>query len=81
MATQNVCFYNKHGFCKYSDKCRNYHENKKCEKTKCEIKKCTLRHPQIWVYLAPAKGQIRDNYLNYHNYHELSKLSKEKKWK
>ena len=47
MATQNVCFYNKYGFCKYSEKCRNYHENKKCEKTKCEIKKCTLRHPQI----------------------------------
>ena len=46
MATQNVCFFNKHGFCKYLETCRNYHENKKCEKTMCEIKNCTLRHPK-----------------------------------
>ena len=46
MATQNVFFFNKHGFCKYLETCRNYHENKKCEKPMYEIKKCTLRHPK-----------------------------------
>ena len=47
MAAQIVCFHNKHGFCKYLDKCRNYHENKNCEKMNCEIKECPLRHPRI----------------------------------
>ena len=50
MATQSVCFFNKHGFCKYLEKCRNYHENKSCEKSMCEIKKCPLRHPKICKY-------------------------------
>ena len=47
MATQNICFFNKHGFCKYLENCRNYHENKKCEKLNCEIRECQLRHPEI----------------------------------
>ena len=47
MAAPNVCFFNKHGFCKYLDKCRNYHENENCEKINCEIRECPLRHPQI----------------------------------
>ena len=47
MATQNICFFNKYGFCKYLENCRNYHENKKCEKSNCEIRECQLRHPKI----------------------------------
>ena len=47
MATQNTCFFNKYGFCKYLDKCRRYHENKKCEKLDCEIRDCPLRHPKV----------------------------------
>ena len=40
MAAQNVCFFNKYGFCKY-------HEKELCEKSDCEIRKCSLRHPRI----------------------------------
>ena len=47
MATQNICFYNKYGFCKYLEKCRKYHENKRCEKLGCEIRDCPLRHPKV----------------------------------
>ena len=47
MATQNICFFNKYGFCKYLENCRNYHENKKCEKSNCEIRECQLKHPKI----------------------------------
>ena len=47
MATQNTCFFNKYGFCKYLEKCRRYHENKKCEKLDCEIRDCPLRHPKV----------------------------------
>ena len=47
MAAQNICFYNKYGFCKYLEKCRKYHENEKCENVNCEIRECPLRHPQV----------------------------------
>ena len=47
MAAQNVCFFNKYGFCKYSERCRKYHENEICEKFDCEIRECHLRHPKI----------------------------------
>ena len=47
MAAQNVCFFNKYGFCKYSDKCRKYHEKELCEKSNCEIRECSFRHPRI----------------------------------
>ena len=47
MATQNICFYNKYGFCKYLETCRKYHENKKCENSYCEIRDCPLRHPKV----------------------------------
>ena len=46
MAAQIVCFFNKHGFCKYLEKCQNIHENRKCEKNNCEIRNCPLRHPK-----------------------------------
>ena len=47
MAAQNVCFFNKYGFCKYSERCRKYHENEICEKFDCEIRECHLRHPKV----------------------------------
>ena len=50
MATQNVCFYNKYGYCKYADKCRKLHEKETCEKSNCEITECKLRHPIMCKY-------------------------------
>ena len=50
MATHNICFYNKYGFCKYLEKCRKSHENEKCENLNCEIRECPLRHPKICTF-------------------------------
>ena len=49
MAAQ-TCFFNKYGFCKYSDSCRKYHEKRICEKLDCEIRDCHLRHPKVCKY-------------------------------
>ena len=51
MAAQNVCFFNKYGFCKFLEKCRNFHEKVVCEKSNCEIRECNLRHPRTCRYL------------------------------
>ena len=46
MATQNVCSWNKYGFCKHREYCRKYHEKKLCENQTCDILNCFLRHPK-----------------------------------
>ena len=51
MATQNdICFFNKYGFCKFLERCRRYHEDKSCENSECEIRECQLRHPKVCKY-------------------------------
>ena len=46
MATQQtVCKYNKFGFCKYQDRCRNLHVNEVCDNSACEWSNCMQRHP------------------------------------
>ena len=47
MATQNVCGWNKFGYCKFSEKCRKMHIQEICDQSACDIKKCKLRHPRI----------------------------------
>ena len=46
MAAENVCFFNKFGYCKFLDKCRKRHELRICENGNCEIKECSYRHPK-----------------------------------
>ena len=46
MAAENVCFFNKFGYCKFLDKCRKRHELRICENGYCEIKECSYRHPK-----------------------------------
>ena len=49
--TQNLCRYNKFGFCKFSDKCRFRHNNVLCKDKKCSVFNCKNRHPKICTYL------------------------------
>ena len=46
MAAHNVCSFNKNGFCKYQERCRQHHEKNICENAKCVVKECVLRHPK-----------------------------------
>jgi hypothetical protein len=50
MAQQNVCSFNKYGFCKFRLNCRRQHLMEKCKKMKCDIENCSLRHPQVCRY-------------------------------
>ena len=45
MAAQNVCQFNKFGYCKHREHCRNLHVNEVCESSSCDIKSCLQRHP------------------------------------
>ena len=47
---QNVCIFNKYGYCKFKNTCRKQHIQEKCSNEKCEILKCSFRHPKICRY-------------------------------
>ena len=47
MAQQNVCKYNKYGFCKFRTTCRKQHIEEICSKNSCESEKCYFRHPKV----------------------------------
>ena len=48
--TQAICFKNKFGYCKYTDKCKYRHVTLVCDDDKCEISNCEKRHPKICKY-------------------------------
>ena len=51
MANQNqICRYNKFGFCKFGEFCRKRHISEKCIESSCEISSCNFRHPKICKY-------------------------------
>ena len=47
---QNVCYFNKYGFCKFKLTCRKKHNMEICSKKSCEIRLCSLRHPKSCRY-------------------------------
>ena len=47
MNVQNVCRFNKFGFCKFAMTCRIKHVDELCEAPSCEINLCEKRHPRI----------------------------------
>ena len=53
---RKVCTYNKFGFCKFKDTCRNQHIVQICEDLSCkEIKICQKRHPKVCKRFAAEK--------------------------
>ena len=47
---QNVCRYNKYGYCKFCDKCKFKHNNVKCVDENCDVFNCEKRHPVACKY-------------------------------
>ena len=50
MAAENLCLYNKFGFCKFRDTCKFRHVQEKCENSDCEVNNCQRRHPKECRY-------------------------------
>ena len=47
---QNVCYFNKYGFCKFKLTCRKKHNMEICSNKNCEIRLCSFRHPKSCRY-------------------------------
>ena len=50
MAAGIVCSYNRAGYCKFQDRCRNLHINEVFGLTGCSNDSCQLRHPRVCKY-------------------------------
>ena len=50
MAVENVCRYNKFGFCKFKSNCKNKHIEELCEDKSCYKMNCDKRHPKPCKY-------------------------------
>ena len=77
MAAQNVCKYNKLGFCKFKDTCKTLHVNEKCENSSCDISTCSLRHPKVCKYYREynrCKFSDRCAYVHVEKDNDLEKL-------
>ena len=44
------CMFNKYGFCKYRETCRNRHYEETCQDELCETSNCPKRHPRNCKY-------------------------------
>ena len=51
MAAQNVCTFNKYGFCKYRERCLKVHIDDVCDDSSCDNNlNCNRRHPKECIY-------------------------------
>ena len=50
MAAQNVCKWNKFGYCKHKECSRNKHIKELCENGACDIVNCIFRQPRSCKY-------------------------------
>ena len=56
MAQENICQFNKFGFCKFQMNCFRYHENEKCQNVQCSVRDCFLRHPRECRYFRDLRN-------------------------
>ena len=79
MATQNVCKWNKYGYCKHGDMCRKLHVNDICENSSCKIICCLKRHPKHCKFYANYKRCKFDPcaFLHVENMNSFEYLKKE----
>ena len=61
MATQDVCRYNKFGFCKFKEECRIPHVNEVCDNSLCDIKNCVKRHPRKCKFYRYNRCKFKEN--------------------
>ena len=55
--SEEVCLYNKFGFCKFKESCRRYHCKETCKEEKCKDKNiCRKRHPRKCKKFLSEKG-------------------------
>ena len=61
MAAKKICNFDKYGFCKSKDSCKDYHPVEICKKQVCNIEGCDKRHPQKCRYFRSGYCRFQDS--------------------
>jgi DNA repair exonuclease SbcCD ATPase subunit len=74
-----VCPFNKYGFCKHRETCRNLHVKDLCDKPSCDISNCMLRHPKKCKFYTEYKRCKFDPcaYKHIENQSDIENIKKE----
>ena len=87
MAVKEICKFEKYGFCKSKDSCKDYHPVEIFKRQFCSIGRCDQRHPQPSRYFRSGGCRFKDTckyeYKEHVNTNELldkmHRLEEEKK--
>ena len=61
MTAKKICKFEKYGFCKSKESCKDYHPVEICKKQVCNIGRCDKRHPQPCRYFRYGSCRFRDS--------------------
>ena len=67
MINQNVCQFNKFGFCKFGQTCRSRHVEKNCDVKDCDISSCENRHVRACKFFKEFERCKFGDYCRYHH--------------
>ena len=87
MATKKICKFEKYGFCRSKESCKDYHPVEICQRQVCNIGRCDKRHPQPCRYFRSGSCRFKESCKYEHKEHvntnellqRMDKLEDEKK--
>ena len=60
MTVKKICSYEKYGYCKSKNECKDHHPTEICSEPICNISKCVKRHPQVCRYFKTGNCRFKD---------------------
>ena len=60
MSLQNVCNYEKFGYCRKREECSDFHPKDVCTEKICKISKCRKRHPKACIFFRSGSCKYGD---------------------
>ena len=60
MAIKNVCKFEKFGYCKLKEECKEYHPTEVCEKKNCNVSRCKRRHPKTCKFFESGYCKFKE---------------------
>ena len=61
MATKNVCNFEKFGYCRNKEKCKDYHPTEVCKNKSCRVSRCRRRHPKICKFFESGYCKFKES--------------------
>ena len=61
MASKTVCNFEKFGYCRMKNECKDYHPTEICKNKSCKISRCKRRHPKTCKYFESGYCKFKES--------------------